>query len=199
VDTSGMRSGDYSAIITITASGATNTPQTIPVSLTMNPAPTPTPTPTPTPAPTPTLFPSPSPQPTPIPIYQYNMGEWVTAPPWLTMVSSAQRVTQYTEPELVTAPPGTVFIFVTATVTNSGSSDLATQATDFSLIDSNGLQYTAQQLSATFYNAFPYATSLVSPGGSVGGIIKFAVPDVSAGQRIRTYLPSGPVEWILPW
>ena len=35
VDTNGMRAGGYSASITISASGATNTPQTVPVSLTL--------------------------------------------------------------------------------------------------------------------------------------------------------------------
>jgi hypothetical protein len=38
VDISGMSSGSYSAIITISASGATNTPQTVPVNLTISAA-----------------------------------------------------------------------------------------------------------------------------------------------------------------
>ena len=38
VDISGMSAGSYSATITISASGATNTPQTVSVSLTVNPA-----------------------------------------------------------------------------------------------------------------------------------------------------------------
>jgi len=39
VDITGMSAGSYSATITIAAPGATNTPQTVPVSLTINPAP----------------------------------------------------------------------------------------------------------------------------------------------------------------
>jgi uncharacterized repeat protein (TIGR01451 family) len=41
VDISGMKPGSYGATITISAEGATNTPQTVPVSLTINPAPNP--------------------------------------------------------------------------------------------------------------------------------------------------------------
>ena len=44
----GLTAGSYSATITITAEGATNTPRTVPVSLTIAP-PTPTPSPTPSP------------------------------------------------------------------------------------------------------------------------------------------------------
>ena len=46
VDISGMTAGDYDATITITADGATNTPQRVPVILTIGPRPTPSPSPT---------------------------------------------------------------------------------------------------------------------------------------------------------
>jgi hypothetical protein len=65
VDISGMAEGGYDDAITITASGAANSPQTVSVSLTINPSPTLTPTPTPTPTPIPTHTPTPTPTLTP--------------------------------------------------------------------------------------------------------------------------------------
>jgi hypothetical protein len=61
--TSSLAAGSYPATITISASGASNSPQTLPVSLTVNAlSPTPTPSPSPTPSPTPNPSPTTSPE-----------------------------------------------------------------------------------------------------------------------------------------
>lgn len=68
VSTDGLAQGTFGASIAITAAQAVNSPQAVPVLLTLG-APTPTPTPTPpsTPTPTPTATPTATPTPTPGP------------------------------------------------------------------------------------------------------------------------------------
>lgn len=70
VNVSGLAQGSLGGAITVAAAGATNSPQTVPVSLTITaplPTPTPPPSPTPTPMPTPTPTPTPTPAATPVP------------------------------------------------------------------------------------------------------------------------------------
>jgi len=164
-----------------------------------SPTPTPTPVPTVIPGPTPTVIPTPSPAPTPAPIFFYKMGEWVRSSDILVNLTSVERTKQYSTPGPVSAPPGTSFIFIALTIVNPSSSTISVQATDYSLVDSSGFEYTPRALSNSFYDAFPYHTRIIQPGSTLSGKIQYVVPDVSLGLEIHTVLDGHTVAWPLPY
>jgi len=163
------------------------------------PIPTPTPTPTVTAKPTPISIPvTPSP-PTPESVSYFQIGEWLSSTDTLINITSVERTKLYSTPGPVSAPPEASFIFISLTMLNSSSLPIEVQATDFSLIDSYGISYTAKELGAFFYGAFPFMATTLEPGHTVDGKILFVVPDVSAWLEIRSVVDGHKVGWKLPY
>jgi len=168
---------------------------------TATPAPTTTPAPTvpPTAGPTPTQLNTPAPTPTPIPVFQYNLGEWVQAPPLLLFASSAEKKKQYSAPGPHVAPAGTSFIFITVTLQNAGAGTIGTGAINFRIVTPSGLSFPPMELPFLFYNAYVYKPSSVAPGKITSGIIAYLVPDGVTPLWLQTSTPGGIVQWRLPW
>jgi len=163
--------------------------------------PTPTPTPTttlpPTTGPTPTIVRTPVPTPTPLPIFQYNLGEWVAAPPLLILASSAEKTNIFYAPGPNVPPAGTSFIIVTVSMTNGGAL-ITTAASDFTIVSESGFSFPPIQAPAFYYNAYPFERTALFPGASTGGRIIYIVPDVVSQLRIQTSTSGGIVQWIIP-
>jgi len=167
------------------------------------PTPTPTPTPIPTstvptpPEPTQSVI-TPKPPPTPLPIIQYNLGDWVTAPPLLMLASSVETTKLYYVPAPMDAPIGTSFLIVTITVTNGGTKSVTMTSRYFHIVSESGFSFPAKQQPFTFYNEFPFFEIQIGPGSSVGGRIVFNVPDAVTQLRLQVPTSSGIVQWIIP-
>ena len=166
---------------------------------TPTPTPTPTTTPVPTTGPTPTGFPTPTPTPTPFPIYQYNLGEWVAAPPVLMLASSAEKMKQYDAPGPQPAPEGTSYIIVSVTVTNGSTGTIGVGANQFTIVSNSGFAFPPMQPPLLFYNAFVWYPANLGPGKTTGGRIIYIVPDAISELSFQTMVPTGIVQWKLPW
>jgi hypothetical protein len=160
--------------------------------------PTPTPTVAPTPAPTPVVV-TPTPGPTPLPIFQYNLGDWVTAAPWLMLVSNAEKATTLYFPGPVNAPAGTSFVIVTLTATNGSSGSVGAAATNFQIVSESGFSFPPMQTPLLFPNAYPYLQINLAPGQIASGRLVYTVPNAVSQLRLQVSTTSGIVQWILPW
>jgi hypothetical protein len=164
-------------------------------------APTPTPTLAPTPGPTPGLV-TPNPTPTPVPVFQYNMGDLVSAPPLVIILSSAEKNKQYNAPGPHVPPAGASFLFVTLTTQNASAGTIYTGAIDFTIISKSGLTSAPippMELPFLFYNAYVYNPSGLPPGQITSGRIGFVVLDGFTDLWLQTSTPDAIVQWRLPW
>lgn len=204
VNISTLVPGDYTAVVTLSAPATPNSPQTVPIMLTVASLPTPTPTPTPIPTATATIAPTPTsiqltPKPslTPVHIIYLPLGEWAASPPWRIIISSVETSKSYNSSSLIEAPPGAYFVIATVSVTNGGISPLSINAGAFIVIDKSGFYYAAVQPLGQFYNAFPWFMKTVAPGQTVGGRIIFVVPDDATELSIITEINGKLVGWVI--
>jgi hypothetical protein len=153
--------------------------------------------------PRPVVTPAPATTPTPAamltPMDYFKLGDWATASPWLMIVSSAEKTTQYYPFALLNAPPNTVLILVNVTVTNAGSSTLATAADLFKLIDRSGTGYPPLQFTTVVPNQFPWHTQSLAPGETASGNILYVVPNIASELSIVTLVNGKYLAWVLPW
>jgi len=120
-------------------------------------------------------------------------------------VYSTSRVTSYTllTGRIINAPPANVFIFVNLNAINRGSTSLKIGEKDFSLIDSDGYQYSSQTGSSPYYVGDPFGT-ILSPGQIEDGKLLYVLPITASGLELSynldpTSKPPVIARWKLPW